>query len=142
MASANFLSLTDSLARGNVNFATDSFKGLLVSALPDETALDTWEDRADVTGEISGTGYTAGGVALTLTVGSVDTTNNRIPITITDLAPGWTSATLSAVGLIIYKTTGVAANDKLVSVVDFGGTVSCTAGNFSVDFTAPLYINR
>lgn len=142
MASANFTNLTDHLAKAAINFGTDSFKCLLVSSVPSEANLDSWVNRSDVTNEISGTGYTAGGVAVTATVGAVDTTNNRQSITFGNLSPGWTSATLTAVGCIIYKSTGVAGNDKLVTFVDFGGTVSSTAGNYSVTFSTPLYINR
>lgn len=140
MPSANFRTLPDHLARGAINFASDSFKVLLVSAVPSEANLDAWVNRSDVTSEITGTGYTAGGVAVTATVGAVDTTDNRVPVTFTDLTPGWTG-TISAVGAIIYKSTGTASTDKLVQFVDFGGTVSSTAAAFNVDFTSPLYIN-
>lgn len=140
MASANSLFLTKRL--GDAYFGSGTFKFLMVASVPDETELDTFDFRNDVTDEITGTGYTSGGVAVTLTVGSVDTTNNRTPVTVTDLAPGWTSATISAVGGWIYKDTGNAATDELISFVDFGGTVTSTASDFNVDFTAPLYINR
>lgn len=142
MASSNFLALTDHLARAGINFAADSFKMLLVSAAPSEANLDTWANRSDVSNEVSGAGYTAGGVAIALTVGSLDSANNRLAITAANLAPGWTSATITAVGAIIYKSTGNAATDKLVAFVDFGGTVSSTNGNFVINFSAPLYINR
>jgi hypothetical protein len=142
MASSNFLALTDHLARAGINFATDSFKVLLVSSVPSEGNLDAWANRSDVSNEVTGTGYTAGGVAVTLTVGSVDTTNNRLAITPSNLAPGWTSATITALGAVIYKSTGSAATDKLVSFVDFGATVSSTNGNYAVTFSTPLYINR
>lgn len=140
MASANFRNLPDHLARAAINFASDSFKVLLVSSVPSEANLDAWVNRSDVTNEVTGTGYTAGGVAVTATVGSLDTTNNRVPVTFTDLTPGWTG-TISAAGAIIYKSTGTASTDKLVQFVDFGGTVSSTAAAFNVDFTSPLYIN-
>lgn len=142
MASTNFTNLCDHLAKAAINFSTGSFKGLLVSSVPSESNLDTWVNRSDVTNEVTGTGYTAGGVALTLTVGSVDTTNNRVPITISNLSPGWTSSSISAVGLIVYLNSGTSSTDKLVSFVDFGGTVTSSSGNFSVTFGTPLYINR
>lgn len=142
MASSNFLALTDHLARAGINFATDSFKVLLVSSVPTETNLDVWANRSDINNEVTGTGYTAGGVAISLSVGSVDAGNNRLAITPANLAPGWTSATITAVGAIIYKSTGNAASDKLVTFVDFGGTVSSTNGNYAISFSAPLYINR
>ena len=142
MASANFTNLTDHLARAGINFASDSFKFLLVATMPSEANLDAWLNRSDVTGEATGTGYTAGGVAVTLTVGPVDTTNNRTPITLTNLVPGWTTSTISAVGGILYKNSGSASTDKLVSVVDFGETVASTASNYNITFSTPLYINR
>jgi hypothetical protein len=142
MASSNFLNLTDHLAKAAINFSTDSFKCLLVSSVPSEANLDAWVNRSDVTNEITGTGYTAGGVAVTATVGAVDTTNNRVAITFGNLSPGWTSATLTALGAIIYKSTGTSSTDKLVQFVDFSGSVSSTNGNFSVTFSTPLYINR
>lgn len=140
MASANFRNLPDHLARAAVNFASDSFKVLLVSSVPSEANLDAWVNRSDVTNEVTGTGYAAGGVAVTATVGAVDTTNNRVGVTFGNLAPGWTG-TITAVGAIIYKSTGTASTDKLVQFVDFGGTVSSTAAAYNVTFSAPLYIN-
>lgn len=141
MASANFRNLADHLAKAAINFSTGSFKCLLVSAVPSETNLDSWVNRSDVTTEVTGTGYTAGGVAVTATVGTLDTTNNRQSVTFGNLSPGWTSATISAVGAIIYLSTGTSTTDKLVQFVDFGGTVASTNGNYSVTFSTPLYIN-
>lgn len=140
--STNFTNLTDHLARAAIAFPTDAFKVLLVGTALTEANLDAWVNRSDVTGEIVGTGYTAGGVAQVLTVGAVDATNNRTPITPTNQAPGWTASTISAIGAIIYKSTGTATTDKLVTYVDFGGTVTSTAGNYSITYTTPLYINR
>lgn len=141
MASANFRNLADHLAKAAINFGTDTFKCLLVSAVPSESNLDAWINRSDVTTEVTGTGYTAGGVAVTATVGAVDTTNNRVSVTFGNLAPGWASSTITAAAALIYKSTGTASTDKLVSMVDFGGNVSSTNGNFSVSFSTPLYIN-
>lgn len=142
MASANFRNLADHLARGAINFSSDTFKVLLVTSIPSEANLDSWVNRSDVTNEVAaGGGYTAGGVTVTASVGAVDTTNNRVPVNFADLSPGWTSATITAVGAIIYKSTGSAAADKLVTFVDFSGTVASVSGSFSVDFTTPLYIN-
>lgn len=62
MASANFTRLTHSLATGAINYGSDTFKAMLVTSIPSESNLDTWEDRADVTVEHAATGgYTAGG---------------------------------------------------------------------------------
>ena len=138
MASGNALILTKRMADA---YFTGSFKFLLVSSVPSEANFDAYDFRDDIANEVTGTGYTAGGVAATVTVGSVDTTNDRTPVTITDLTNAWTSSTISAVGGWLYKVVGSAATDQLVGFVDFGGTVTSTAGNFSVAFTTPLYVN-
>ena len=138
MASGNALILTKRMADA---YFTGTFKFLLVSSVPSEANFDAYDFRDDVANEVTGTGYTAGGVAATVTVGSVDTTNDRVAVTITDLTNAWTGSTISAVGGWLYKAVGTAGTDQLVSFVDFGGTVTSTAGNYSVTFTAPIYVN-
>ena len=138
MASGNALILTKRMADA---YFTGSFKFLLVSSVPSEANFDAYDFRDDIANEVTGTGYTAGGVTATVTVGSVDTTNDRTPVTITDLTNAWTGSTISAVGGWLYKVVGSSATDQLVSFVDFGGTVTSTAGNYSVTFTAPIYVN-
>ena len=138
MASSNALILTKRMADA---YFTGSFKFLLVSSVPSEANFDAYDFRDDVANEVTGTGYTSGGVSATVTVGSVDTTNDRTPVTITDLTNAWTSSTISAVGGWLYKVVGSSSTDQLVCFVDFGGTVTSTAGNYSVTFTAPIYVN-
>ena len=142
MASANFSNLPRHLAKGDLDYDTATFKVLLISSVPSEANLDAWVYRSDVTNEITGTGYTAGGIAQAFTLSALDTTNNRQGVVYTDITNGWTTATFSAVGAIIYKDTGNAATDILLHMIDFGGTVSCTAGNYSITYSAPFYINR
>lgn len=144
MASANFTNLPRALAKGDIDFDTNTFKVLLVSSLPSEANLDAWANRSDVTGvEVAnGNGYTTGGIAQAFTLDAIDTTNNRQSVTWTNITNGWTSSTFSAVGAIIYKNSGTSTTDTLLHLVDFGGTVSCTAGNFSITYSTPFYINR
>lgn len=139
MASTNATTLTQRLAAA---YFSGSFKCLLVSSVPSEADFDSFAFRNAIPNEITGTGYTAGGVAVTVTVGALDTTNNRIPITFTNLSPGWTGSTLSAVGAWVYKVIGSSATDELIQFVDFGGTVTSSSSNFNVTFSTPLYINR
>lgn len=148
MASTNFLNLTRALALGRIQFdnsvdgSADTFKVLLVSSVPTEGNFDSWANRSDVTNEITGTGYTAGGIAQAFTLDAIDTTNNRQSITWTNITNGWTAATISAVGCIIYRNSGVASSDTLLHFIDFGGTVSGTNTSFSITYTTPFYINR
>lgn len=48
--------------------------------------------------------------------------------------PSWTTATLSAVGAILYDDT--TAGKPVLSLHDFGGTVASTAGTFTVTLPA------
>lgn len=138
MASGNALILTKRMADA---YFTGTFKFLLVSSVPSEANFDAYDFRDDIANEVIGAGYTSGGVAATVTVGSVDTTNDRTPVTIADLTNAWTSSTISAVGGWLYKVVGSSSTDQLVCFVDFGGTVTSTAGDYSVTFTAPIYVN-
>lgn len=139
MASANSRFLPKRLA--DQYFGSGSFKIMLVTSVPSETDLDTFDFRSDITNESTGSGYTAGGVTVTPTVGSVDTANNRVAVTFGNLAPALATATVSAVGGWIYKAIGSAATDELVAFVDFGGTVASTAAAYNITFTSPLYVN-
>ena len=60
MASLIYNSAIDEMARGDIDFDTDTFKAMLVTSsyTPNK---DTHDFRDDVTNEVSGTGYTAGG---------------------------------------------------------------------------------
>jgi len=142
MASTNFTNLPRALATAGHNFSSDTLKVLLVSSIPSEANLDAWANRSDVTNEITGTGYTAGGIAQAYTLDALDATNNRQSVTLTNISNGWTTATISAVGCIVYKNSGSAATDKLISFVDFGGTVAVTAGSYGINYSTPIYINR
>lgn len=140
MASGNFRNMARALAKADLDFDTLTCKVLLVSSVPSEANLDSWANRSDVTNEITGSGYTAGGVAQAYTLGALDTSNNRQPITYSDNATAWTSSTITAVGAIIYKNSGASATDTLLHFVDFGGTVSVSPGTFGLSYSTPFYI--
>jgi hypothetical protein len=142
MASTNFTNLTRHLAKADIDFDSVSLKVLLVSSVPTEGNFDSWVARSDVTNEISGTGYTAGGIAQAYTLSAIDTTNNRQGVVYTDNATAWTTATITALGAIIYKDTGSAATDLLMHFIDFGGSQTVTGGTFGLTYTTPFYINR
>jgi hypothetical protein len=129
VASCIYSSFLRDLATGAVDADTDSFKALLVTSGYTENKSGH-SRRSSITSEVSGTGYTGGGVACTLTVSALDTTNHRYTITIGGVS--WASSTITARKLIVYKTTGTAANDNLVACIDFGANVVSTANTLSV----------
>lgn len=86
------------------------------------------------TDEVSGTGYTAGGVALSNSTPTYTTGNPGTAYTTPGANPSWTSATFSTVGALIYnKSTrnGYSAG-RSVSVHSFSGTQSVSSGTLTV----------
>lgn len=112
---------------GNIDLDTDDIYLALVTSSYTPSQDDD-EDMADIDNEVAnGNGYTTGGKQLTVTV-SKDNTNNRGKMTATTLT--WTSSTITARGAVVYKSTGVAANDLLVCYIDFGADKTSTSGDF------------
>lgn len=89
----------------------------------------THEFRDDVTNEVAGAGYSAGGVTCTgteLTIASEILTFDMIDtvfptVTITD-----------AMGGIFFFNVGSAATDMLILLQDFIASASATAANFTI----------
>ena len=78
--------------------------------------------------EVSGTGYTAKGAALTRVDPSTSGTT-----ALTDFADlTFSTATVTARGALIFNDT--ASGDPSVVVLDFGGDKTSTAGDFTVVF--------
>ena len=139
MASIIYNSCPDDVVRGNINFASDTFKQLLVTSAytPDQSAH---LKRSDITNEVSGTGYSAGGVTVTATVAK--NTSNKTE-TISFSAPSWANATITAKGAVIYKSRGGASSaDELVAFIDFGSSVSSSGGTFSVSSSTITLANN
>lgn len=127
MASGIYHSFLSDVLKGNVDCDSDTFY-MMIAGSGYTFNKDTHDRRDDVTSEVSGTGYTAGGQAVTLTVNAIDTTNDRVEITIGSVS--WASSTISgAQQAIVYKRRGGAASaDELVCCVDNGTPVSTSGG--------------
>ena len=129
MASLIYNSFVDDMARGAIDLDTDTFKVMLVSSAYSPNK-DTDLKRSAVTNEVSGTGYTAGGVTSACTV-TKDTANDRV--TLSFAAVNWASSTITARAAVIYKSRGgLASADELVCYVDFGADVSSSSATFSL----------
>jgi hypothetical protein len=111
------------LMNGVYNFTTDSFKIALytgAASIGPDTAIYT------VANEVVATGYTAGGIALTVSVVPTSA-NNTAYISFTNVT--WNAA-LTASGALIYKSGGT---NPTVCVLDFGGQKTSTA-TFTIQF--------
>lgn len=134
MASVFYDSFLRDMQNGSIDLDTDTIKGMLVtSTYVPNTA--THAKRSDVTNEVTGTGYTAGGAALANKTVTADTTNHRGVFDADDLT--WPTATITARGIVLYKSRGGAATaDELICYIDFGADVTSTAANFLLTWNA------
>lgn len=121
-----------SLAAKDVNLSSDSIKCMLLSAYT--PAQGTHQFLADVIAagtEASGTGYTAGGVALT----SVTWTLSGETYTLNGTIPAWstTGGSLAAAFAVFYDATpGTNATDPVICYWDLGGTQTSSNGSFTL----------
>ena len=89
--------------------------------------LDATTTAYTASNETSGTGYVAGGQALT----TVAPTSSGTTAFLDFNDETWTSSTITARGALIYNST---QSNKAVAVLDFGGDKTSTAGDFTVVF--------
>ena len=93
--------------------------------------FDTDSVFGDVSNEVTGTGYTAGGEALTGMTFAIS--GGTITWDAGDVT--WTSSTITnAAAAVIYNTSE--ANKPLIAYVDFGGNFSTTSGTFQIVWNA------
>ncbi len=129
MANAKYNSFKVDLADGTINLATSAIKCMLVTSayVPD---IDTHVNVSNVTNEVTGTGYTAGGQLLTTKAVTVDTANDTAIFDADDVT--WATSTITARGAVLYKeTTG-----ELIAYFDFVTDQVSSNGNFIVQWNA------
>jgi len=125
-------SFKQELLGGTHDLDTDVLKLALIKATPTGTYGAATTNYSDVTGnsdEASGTNYTAGGQNLDGATISTDGTTAIVDFTDEVFA----DVTVSADGCIIYNSSQA---NKAIAVIDFGGTVSATAGDLTIEFPA------
>ena len=94
-------------------------------------SLDKATTAYSATNEVGNSGtYAAGGQTL---VGFGVTLDADTAILDWGTDPAWTGATIAARGALIYNSS---RSNKAVAVLDFGATISSTAGTFTVTFPA------
>jgi hypothetical protein len=126
---AIFQSQTDSfkvqLLNGQHNFSSNTFKIALYTSnanISNATAAYT------TSGEVTGTGYVAGGNTLSVSVVPTNTGNTAY---ISFANTAWNSSTISASGALIYNTS---FNNASVAALSFGGVITTNNQQFSINF--------
>jgi hypothetical protein len=131
MANLVYTSFKRDTLNDDVNLLTDTIKVMLVTS--SYTPSASHSDRSDITNEVSGPGYTAGGETLTTKSVSISGTEARF---FADNVT-WEEATITARGAVIYKSRGgSAADDELVGYVDFVTDQESTNGDFTINWNA------
>lgn len=127
-----FTQAKKNLGNGSLDWdTTNTLKVMLVNTGIGATQRDTWEDKADVAGEVSLTNYTARGVAITPSAPSV--TGTEAFYDATDAA--WTNLGAGTVSHgIIYEDTGVDATSLLYAYVEL--TTQPNGGNYTIAWNA------
>ena len=132
MANVIPFSFRSELLSGNHNFANggDTFKLALYTANPYTTGSTAYSSGAANQVGTSGTGYSTGGN----TLGSQAVTIATVTSYVDFVDSTWSSATFTAAFGVIYNSSD---GDKLVVVLDFGGSKTCTNGTFKVTMPDP-----
>jgi len=133
MVNVTYNSFKKKIQDGSIDLDTDTIKVALVTSsyTPDQ---DSHEFFDDVTNEVSGTGYTAGGATLASASVTQNNTDNRGVFDATDVE--WTSSSITARGAVIYKSTGTASTSPLVGYVDFGADKTSSNGTFKIEWSS------
>ena len=121
-------SFKEELFKGIQNLSTDTLYIALYTALadigPDTTAYTTSE-------EIVGTGYTAGGIALTGV--TINTYDGTVYINFSNAV--WSPASFTARGALIYN---VSKANRSIAVLDFGANKTCS-NSFTITMPSNTY---
>jgi len=135
MANAVYNSYKDDCIEANVAYLTDTIKVALVTNAY-SVDIDAHTRFTDITNEVVGTGYVAGGETLASKTSTQDNTNNRGVMDAADVT--WSASTITARAAIVYESgTGF-----LIGYIDFASDKSSSTSDFTIQWHADgiLYI--
>ena len=117
-----------------IDFNSDTIKVMLCTSsyTPDQ---DAHNYKDDVTNEVTGTGYTAGGATVASPSITYTGASNTLKLDGDDVS--WSNSTITARYAVIYDDTPATdATKPLIAWIDFGADVSTTSGTFTIAFDA------
>ena len=112
---------------GTHNFTATSGNTFKLALYTSSATLNASTTAYTTSNEVSGTGYTAAGAALTSVTPTTSSTTAFCDFA--DLT--FSSSTITANGALIYNDT---QSDKAVCSLAFGGDKTSTAGDFTIQF--------
>jgi hypothetical protein len=133
ISSAVTTSFKKEILQGVHNFASggDTFKLALYAGATASLGAGTTAYATGLAGQVSGTGYSAGGSNLVPAIAAPSATGTTAFVDFVDLT--FSTATITASGCLIYNDTD---SDKSVATISFGASKSSTAGDFTIVFPA------
>lgn len=133
MANVIYNSFKQNIANGGIDLDTDTIKVALVTSSY-SADQDNHDNFDDVTGEVSGTGYTAGGATLANKTVTLNTTTDRAIFDADNVS--WAASSITARGAVVYKSTGTASTSRLICYIDFGEDKTSSSGTFTISWSA------
>lgn len=121
-----------SLLNKEVDIDSDNVKIML---LDNSYTFDkTHQYKSSISGEVSGTGYAAGGQQLLSVVVSFDAPTNTIKLDAAD--PSWANSTITGArkAAVYDSTPGTDASRPLIAYLEADATLSTTSGTLSITF--------
>lgn len=118
-----------------IDWDTDTIKvALLTNAYtPNQDTHNYFDDVS--ANEVSGTGYTGGGITLTNKTNTYNGASNVIVLDADDVT--WSSSTITARYAVVYDASPATnATRPLIGYVDFGSDQSSSNGNFTITWDA------
>lgn len=131
MADIVFDNFKKNIMNGNIDLDTNTIKVALVTSGYSPTQA-THEFFNQVTSEVTGTGYTAGGA--TLASAAVTASGGKGVFDANDVT--WANSTITARGAVIYKDTGASTTSPIVAYIDFGSDKVSSGGDFKITWNA------
>lgn len=95
---------------------------------------DTWQTWADVTNEVTGTGYTTRGATVANKTMAYNSSTNVTTLDADDTS--WSSSTITARYAVLYKDTGTNGTSILIAYYDFSSDQISTNGTFTIVWNA------
>lgn len=123
--------LKKNIANGLIDLDTNTLKVMLVTS-DYSFDQDAHEFADDITNEITGTGYSAGGAELTGGAVTADTDNDKAVFDANDLT--WNGASFTFRGAVLYKDTGEATTSPLICFLDFKADQSASSENLTLQW--------
>ena len=127
ISSAICTSFKQEILVGTHNFTASSGNTFKIALYTSSASLGAGTTAYTTSNEISGTGYTAAGAALT----SVTPTTSGTTAFCDFADVSFTSASFTANGALIYNDS---QSDKAVAVIAFGGDKTVSSGTFTIQF--------